>query len=95
MQAYSNQENKINLNHLNNDIMGKVPKNQGKEWSAEDLKKLNNLAKGNTPTPLIAYDLGRSEGAIRNKAGNEEISLKPTNKSPYDRKVHNAKINKK
>lgn len=71
--------------------MEKEPKRQGTEWSAEDIKKLSNLANGNTPTPLIAYKLERSEAAIRSKAYNENISLKPTNKSPYDRKVSNAK----
>lgn len=31
--------------------------NSGKEWSSADLKKLENLAGGNTPTGMIAYHL--------------------------------------
>ena len=74
--------------------MAKIPKNQGKAWSSDDIKKLKNLTKGNTQTGLIAYELGRSEDAVRGKASNEGISLKPTNKSPYDRKVSNQKKKK-
>lgn len=61
-------------------------KNSGKEWSDADLKKLEQLAKGNTPTGLIAWNLGRTEAAIYSKASEEEISLHPTNKSPYNRR---------
>jgi hypothetical protein len=60
--------------------------NSGKEWSSADLKKLEKLANGNTPTGLIAYELKRSEAAIYSKASDESISLHPTNKSPYNRK---------
>lgn len=60
--------------------------NSGKEWSAADLKKLEKLADGNTPTGLIAYELKRSKAAIYSKASDEDISLHPTNKSPYNRR---------
>jgi len=60
--------------------------NSGKEWSAADLKKLEKLANGNTPTGLIAYELKRSKAAVYSKASDENISLHPTNKSPYDRR---------
>lgn len=59
--------------------------NSGKKWSDADLKKLEKLADGNTPTGLIAYHLKRSEPAIYSKASEENISLHPTNKSPYNR----------
>ena len=59
--------------------------NKGKKWTENDLKKLEQLAKGNTPTDLIAYKLGRTPNSIRSKANEQEISLAPTNKSPYDR----------
>ncbi len=75
--------------------MSKTPKNSGKEWSKEDLSKLEKLSKGNTPTGLIAHKLGRSENSVRSKAGSENISLKPTNQSPYDRSVSKAKKAKK
>lgn len=71
--------------------MVKTPKNQGKKWSKNDINLLEKLANGNTPTGLIAHKLGRSEGSIRTKANEENISLKPTNKSPYDRKVSTSK----
>lgn len=73
--------------------MAKTPKNQGKTWTESDIEKLQKLADKNTPTGLIAYELGRSEGFITNKAHQENISLQPTNKSPYDRKVSEAKKN--
>lgn len=71
--------------------MKKIPKNQGKEWTNNNVQDLKKLVKGNTPTGLIANKLGRTEIAVRNKASQEDISLKPTNQSPYDRKVYNAK----
>ncbi len=58
----------------------------GKEWSSADLKKLEKLANGNTPTGLIAYELKRSKAAVYSKASDEDISLHPTNKSPYNRR---------
>lgn len=65
--------------------MAKTPKNSGKQWTENDVSKLEKLVKGNTPTGLIAYQLGRSEDAVRSKASDLDISLKPTNKSPYNR----------
>lgn len=66
--------------------MSKEPKNHGKAWSADELKQLRELAAGNTPTRVIGLKLGRSEDAVRSKASLEEISLKPVNQSPYNRK---------
>jgi len=71
------------------------PKNHGKQWTNPDVKKLKDLSKGNTPTGLIAYKLGRTEDAVRSKANEVNISLKPTNQSPYDRNVANEKKAKK
>lgn len=65
--------------------MAKPPKNHGKAWTNDDLAKLKDLAKGNTPTGLIAHAMGRTETAIRAKASAEELSLKPVNQSPYNR----------
>ena len=65
--------------------MAKIPKNNGKSWTEQDINKLEKLVKGNTPTGLLAYELGRTEDAIRAKASDLEISLKPTNQSPYNR----------
>ncbi len=64
----------------------KAPKNNNKAWTAQDKQQLEKLANGNTPTRIIAMKLERTENAIRNQAANLEISLKPTNQSPYNRK---------
>ena len=66
--------------------MAKEPVNSGKPWSASDEKRLGQLAKGNTPTGLIAWELGRTEDAVRAKASDIGVSLKPTNQSPYNRR---------
>lgn len=59
--------------------------NHGKQWTSKDEAKLQQLAAGNTPTPLIAHKLARTESAVQNKAGELKVSLKPTNQSPYNR----------
>jgi hypothetical protein len=66
--------------------MSKSNRNTGKPWSPGDLKQLENLARGNTPTRVIGLKLGRTEDAVRTKAANQGISLKPTNQSPYNRR---------
>lgn len=69
----------------------KKPKNSGKSRSEEDVKKMKELAKWNTPTWLIAYKLGRTEASIYSKASQEKIGLKPTNQSPYNRRKKKSK----
>jgi hypothetical protein len=66
--------------------MIKKPSNSGKPWTSQEEKQLNDLAKGNTPTRVIGIKTGRSESAVRNKASELGISLKPVNQSPYNRK---------
>ena len=66
--------------------MANTPKKSGKQWTDNDVSKLEKLITGNTPTRLIAYELGRSEDAIRSKVSKLDISLKPTNKSPYNKR---------
>ena len=63
--------------------MSKWNRNSGKPWARQEVQQLRNLAKQNTPTRIIGLELGRTEGAIRNRASEEGISLKPTNQSPY------------
>lgn len=65
--------------------MAKKPTNQNKIWTSIQESQLKTLAKGNTPTGLIGYKLGRSESSIRSKASDIGLSLKPVNKSPYNR----------
>lgn len=61
----------------------KSTRNTGNAWAPEDVKQLRQLAKGNTPTRVIGLKLGRTENAVRSKANELGISLKPTNQSPY------------
>ena len=58
----------------------------GRPWSNEDLKQLKTLARENTPTGVPSVKLQRPETAIRSKAHREGISLRPTNRSPYNRR---------
>ncbi|MET4038335.1 hypothetical protein ABIC03_000020 [Bradyrhizobium sp. RT6a] len=51
-----------------------------------EVSQLRQLVKGNTPTRVIGLKLGRTENAIYNKASEGEISLAPTNQSPYGTK---------
>ena len=66
--------------------MAKPPANHGKQWTPNDVQQLKQLAKGNTPTGLIAHKMGRTEDSIRSKASEADVSLKPTNQSPYNRR---------
>lgn len=63
--------------------MTKTPPNHGKPWTPTQEKQLEKLADQNTPTRVIGLKLGRTEDAIRSKAQDLDISLKPTNQSPY------------
>jgi hypothetical protein len=64
--------------------MPKKPQKAGQPWTKGDVRQLEQLAKGNTPTGLIAYRLKRTAEAVRQKASAEDISLKPVNQSPYN-----------
>jgi hypothetical protein len=66
--------------------MAKYNRNSGKPWTPEDVKHLKELARGNTPTGVMSIKLGRTEDAIYTQASKQKISLKPTNKPPYNRR---------
>ncbi len=66
--------------------MAKKPANHGKQWTRTQLAELKKLVRQNTPTRLIGLKLKRSEDAVYSKASEENISLKPTNQSPYNRR---------
>lgn len=66
--------------------MAKSTRNSGNPWTPKEVSDLRKLAKGNTPTGVISLKLGRTKGAIYNKASEKDISLKPTNQSPYNRR---------
>ena len=67
-------------------LMSKSTRNSGKQWTSGEVKQLRQMAKENTPTRVAGFKLGRSEDAVRSKASDEGISLKPTNQSPYNRR---------
>lgn len=66
--------------------MGKTPSNHGKAWKPAEVKQLRELARENTPTRVIGLKLDRTPGAVQTKASDENISLKPMNQSPYNRR---------
>lgn len=66
--------------------MAKTPKNHSKDWTKSDVQQLRQLARENTPTRVIGLKTGRTENSVRSKASDENISLKPTNQSPYNRR---------
>jgi len=66
--------------------MSKSDRNAGKRWSPDERQQLENLAKENTPTGVIAFKLGRTESAVQAEAQRDGVSLKPTNQSPYNRR---------
>ncbi len=60
-------------------------RNTGKPWGPQEDRMLAGLARSNTPTRVAGLLLGRAEDSIRNRASQLDISLKPTNQSPYNR----------
>lgn len=66
--------------------MAKYERNSGQRWTPAEVKQLKQLAKENTPTRVIGLKLGRPEAGVRAKASEKNVSLKPTNQAPYNRK---------
>ena len=64
----------------------KYKRRLGQPWTAREVTELKSLARKNTPTGVLSLKLGRPEAAIRSKAQREGISLRPTNRSPYNRR---------
>jgi len=67
--------------------MAKTDRNSGNAWTGAEKQQLKTLAKENTPTRVIGLKLGRTPGAVQSKANDLGLSLKPTNQSPYNRRV--------
>ena len=55
-------------------------------WTGDEIRELKTLAKKNTPTGVLSLKLQRPPAAIRSKAQREGISLRPVNRSPYNRR---------
>jgi hypothetical protein len=69
----------------------KYKRRRREPWSTQDVRELRSLARQNTPTGVISLKLQRPPAAIRSKAQREGISLKPINRSPYNRRRSRVK----
>lgn len=58
-------------------------RNTGAAWTPFQDRQLAQLARENTPTRVIGLIMGRTEDAIRTRAAELGISLKPVNQHPY------------
>jgi hypothetical protein len=67
-------------------MVKKQSPNHNKPWTPTQDRQLRELARGNTPTGLLAYKLGRTEDAVRAHASDIGLSLQPPNRSPYTRR---------
>ena len=63
--------------------MSKKPSNHGKPITPAVVQQVRREAAGNTPTRVIGLHVGRTEASVRAIAQENNISLKPTNQSPY------------
>jgi hypothetical protein len=63
--------------------MAKTPPNSHQRWTTQEVQQLQKEAHQNMPTRVMGIKHKRSEAAIRSKANEEGISLKPTNQRPY------------
>jgi hypothetical protein len=66
--------------------MAKSKRNSGKPWTAAERKQLRELARQNTPTRVIGLKIGRTPAAVQSQASRLGVSLKPTNRPPYNRR---------
>ena len=66
--------------------MTKTPPNHRTPVTGADVRQLRQLARENTPTRVIGLKMGRTESAVRQIAHTNDVSLKPTNQSPYNRR---------
>ena len=64
----------------------KYKRRSGQPWTSAEVRQLKALAKANTPTGILSLKLQRPPAAVRSKAQRERISLRPINRSPYDRR---------
>lgn len=66
--------------------MAKYTRNTGKPITPPVIAQVRQLARENTPTRVIGLKTGRTENSVRKIASDNNISLKPTNQSPYGTK---------
>jgi hypothetical protein len=63
----------VALANLEENIL--VKKSKRREWTAQDVRELKQLARAKTPAAQIARKLKRTEGATRQKALTLSVSL--------------------
>jgi hypothetical protein len=66
--------------------MAKQPEHAHEPWTRVQKTELKKLARENTPTRIIALKLERTPSAVQTEASKLDVSLKPSNQSPYNRK---------
>jgi len=66
--------------------MSKNLSNNGKPWTPQQETLLRKLAAQNTPTRVIGLKLERTEIAVQAKASKLNLSLKPVNQSPANKR---------
>ncbi|WP_246801318.1 hypothetical protein [Bradyrhizobium genosp. L] len=69
----------------------KYKRHSRQPWTDKEVKQLRGLAKANTPTGVISLKMERPPASISGKAQREGISLKPINRSPYNRREKSAR----
>lgn len=63
----------------------KKPINSGKPWNKKEIKQIEKKASSGETTKNIAKDLRRTQSAVRSKASEEGISLKPIDPKGSDK----------
>lgn len=66
--------------------MAKKPADHGKPITSQVVSQVRGLAAQNTPTRVIGIKVQRTEASVRAIAVENNLSLKPTNQSPYNRR---------
>lgn len=66
--------------------MAKKPENHRKPVTRDVVAEVRKLAAENTPTRVIGLKIKRTEASVRAIASDNDISLKPTNQRPYNRR---------
>ncbi len=65
--------------------MSKTPKNHGEPWIPPENAQLRQLSREKTPIRVVGLKLGHTKASVRSQAHREDVSLKPTNQSQYNR----------
>lgn len=67
-----------------------TPLKAGQPWTPSEIAQLRQFALENLPVPLIARQLWRSEGAVRDTAKRHAIQLKPHKRARVDQSLRRS-----